>query len=108
MNITIPNLPLLAKHSITEQEFKQFMETGEIQYSINSRASQYCGASLCDRNHLSSQEPPSQRMVREFKAKHGEDPWVVRARLLDRMNNYALEFCNFRKPLGSPNGKNFW
>lgn len=107
-DITKPNLELLVKHGLELIDFEKFMKTCDIQYNINSRASSYYGASLCDRKFLSSQPSESDRMRTEFMTKYTEDPSDCRKRLLDKMNDYALEFYNFRKPLGSPNGRNFW
>ena len=107
-NITVANNSLLEKHEISVQEFDGFMETCEIQYALNSNASQFRGASLCERKMLSENWQKKTDPDVSFVDKYGK-PWRhFRADLLDKMNRYALEFYNFRKPLGSPNGKNFW
>lgn len=107
MDITQPNPSLLEKHQITLSDFHAFMETCDIQYGVNSNASQFYGASLAERNML-SRNSSYKTEAEKFKEKHGQDWQNLRSRLLDKMNDYALEFYNFRKPLGSPNGKNFW
>ena len=84
-NITIPDLNLLKKHNISIEEFKGFMETDEIQYTINSNASQFYGASLCERNMLARQDLSSR--PNKFEAKYGMTWQKYRANLLDKINN---------------------
>lgn len=105
-NVTIPDPQLMKKHGITQEEFTMFFETDAIQYGINSNASQFYGASIAERNSLARKHNNSP--AEQFEAKYKKTWQQARAELLDKFNDYALEYYNFRKSLGSPNGKEFW
>lgn len=105
-DIRIPDVSLLQKHNLTLADFIYFMKADSVSYEVCYSASRFNGADLATRNMLLEQGYSSKK-CKEFFDEYSETYQEVRARYLDRINDYAEEFYG-RKPLGSPNGRHFW